>query len=215
VQETMRHTISRRGGAYALILLCTCSSNKPPVGDGHVDAPPPQTSAGSMDGGTDASVDGGADASVDAGETEMIMPHHPIDLRPISQVFEEDYGLMLTPTEKIIVDTCPPRPWSKNVPNRACTKDKQCGDGLCDRGHCRAIWTCSPRYGWPCKDSRLCEGVCFEGRCRSCVSDEECQQHLEEVNPDYAQQHKASCVPRGVGDDIPMKCLVRDDSPPQ
>jgi hypothetical protein len=76
------------------------------------------------------------------------------------------------------------RPWSQNVPERDCTEDSECGDGHCDRGRCRAIWTCERRYGQRCIDGqmapssqfqeRFCRGICVEGRCRSCVSDKEC-----------------------------------------
>jgi len=77
-----------------------------------------------------------------------------------------------------------PRAWSQDVPDRDCTKDSECGDGFCDRGRCAAIWTCHDRYGQHCIDDRVfqgsypypirCNGVCLEGRCRSCVSDDEC-----------------------------------------
>jgi hypothetical protein len=76
------------------------------------------------------------------------------------------------------------RPWSRNVPERDCSEDSECGDGHCDRGRCRAIWTCDDRYGQRCIDDqtapsarfeeRFCRGICIDGRCRSCVSDQEC-----------------------------------------
>jgi len=73
----------------------------------------------------------------------------------------------------------PPRPWSKNVPERACTKDSECGDGFCDRDHCAAIWTSWEHYGQRCygprgQGSGLCNGLCLEGRCRTCLSDDDC-----------------------------------------
>jgi hypothetical protein len=78
------------------------------------------------------------------------------------------------------------RVWSKSVPERACTTDSVCGDGFCDRGQCAPIWSCGERYGQRCINGRtmrrphildqLCWGVCIEGRCRSCISDEECIQ---------------------------------------
>ena len=77
-----------------------------------------------------------------------------------------------------------PRAWSQNVPDRDCTNDGECGDGFCDRGHCAAIWSCGERYGQRCEKGRTvpsrwvagerCNGICLEGRCRSCQSDAEC-----------------------------------------
>jgi hypothetical protein len=76
------------------------------------------------------------------------------------------------------------RPWSQDVPDRDCTNDGECGDGFCDREHCAPIWTCNLRYGQRCVDGRAapnywgarqqCEGICLDGRCRSCESDAEC-----------------------------------------
>lgn len=75
------------------------------------------------------------------------------------------------------------RPWSQNVPDRDCASDDECGDGFCDRGRCAAIWTCGERIGQRCVNGEVapnprlsdsCHGLCLEGRCRSCVSDEEC-----------------------------------------
>jgi hypothetical protein len=75
----------------------------------------------------------------------------------------------------------PPRPLSKNVPDRECKKDRECGDGICDRGRCAPLWAEDPDYGQRCSGSPtgpFCDSqyFCLEGRCRSCVSDEECQQ---------------------------------------
>jgi hypothetical protein len=104
-----------------------------------------------------------------------------------------------TPLDKTIAEACVhipglpdlepvwPRQWSQNVPERDCTSDDECGDGFCDRGRCSAIWTCVERHGQRCIDGRVyprrhdnekCDGLCLEGRCRSCVSDEECAQVL-------------------------------------
>ena len=102
-------------------------------------------------------------------------------------------GGPFSPLDQEIADDCPltpgaasarPRAWSKNVPDRDCTKDSECGDGFCDRGHCATIWTCHARYGQRCENGRAvrsrwfagtrCSGICLEGRCRSCRSDEEC-----------------------------------------
>jgi hypothetical protein len=86
----------------------------------------------------------------------------------------------ISPLDRAISEICPARPWSKNVPDRACTKDSECGDGFCDRDHCAAIWTCDQRYGQRCygpereKKTGWCRGLCSEGRCRSCLSNEDC-----------------------------------------
>jgi hypothetical protein len=81
----------------------------------------------------------------------------------------------LSPIDKAIREDKPARPWSKNVPERSCTKDDECGDGFCDRGRCAAIWTHRERYGQRCESDRWCGGyLCIDGRCRSCASDEEC-----------------------------------------
>jgi hypothetical protein len=103
-----------------------------------------------------------------------------------------------SPLDKAIADDCLPRNppgtwprspiWSRNVPDRDCTNDGQCGDGFCDRGHCAAIWSCYYRDGQRCINGRTiavphissdrCGGLCLEGRCRSCLSDEECVKEL-------------------------------------
>jgi len=85
----------------------------------------------------------------------------------------------LSPLDWAIRNDWPPRPWSKNVPNRACTEDSECGDGFCDRDHCAAIWTSWEHYGQRCygprsEPSGSCDGLCIEGRCRTCLSDDEC-----------------------------------------
>jgi hypothetical protein len=118
-----------------------------------------------------------------------------------------------SPLDKAIVDDCllpqprftltgPPRAWSQNVPDRDCTNDGDCGDGFCDRGHCAAIWTCAERYGQRCINGQAmhvphiyhdwCEGICLEGRCRSCVSDAECVKELGDSNAIcYRRQEKS------------------------
>jgi hypothetical protein len=75
----------------------------------------------------------------------------------------------------------PPRPLSKNVPDRECKKDRECGDGICDQGRCSALWAEDRGYGQRCNASPagpFCDSryFCREGRCRSCVSDEECRE---------------------------------------
>ena len=107
-------------------------------------------------------------------------------------------GTVFTPLDKAIAENFPARPWSKNVPDRACTNDNECGDGFCDRGQCAAIWTWTEPYGQKCGTipvyhPELCSGpwpdhlteskcewqermrcLCIDGRCRSCASDDEC-----------------------------------------
>jgi hypothetical protein len=102
---------------------------------------------------------------------------------------------MFSPLDIAIASDCVPfaiedwsRPWSQNVLERDCTEDSECGDGHCDRGRCRAIWTCTRRYGQRCVNDRMapssyfqarfCRGICIDGRCRSCVSDQECVDKL-------------------------------------
>ena len=94
---------------------------------------------------------------------------------PPSEDYERRSGLKLSPLEKSIMDNCPERAWSKNVPKRTCTKDGQCGDGFCDRGHCAALWTCGERYGLSCKNNDQCDFYpCIDGRCRSCAAVADC-----------------------------------------
>src|SRR5262249_36065218 len=92
-------------------------------------------------------------------------------------------GEQFSPLDHAIANDCSsgPRPWSKNVPDRECTRDDECGDGFCDRGRCAAIRTCDT-YGQRCINGqpapsrwyRWCYGICLDGRCRSCESDAEC-----------------------------------------
>jgi hypothetical protein len=74
--------------------------------------------------------------------------------------------------------------------NAACTDDKQCWSSFCDRGRCK--WSNpSTSYGELCTKGPpkpptrhpeahakgTCEGyLCVDGRCRSCLSDAECQE---------------------------------------
>lgn len=95
----------------------------------------------------------------------------------------------MSPLDKAILEDCPERVWSKNVPKRGCTKDEQCGDGFCDRGHCAPIWTCTGAYGKRCEEDARCgtSFLCINGRCSSCVSDAECKSYPNNQNP--------KCVP--------------------
>jgi hypothetical protein len=127
-------------------------------------------------------------------------PAPPVDppLAP-SEEFEKRWGIKLSPVDKAIMDDCPPRAWSKNVPKRRCTRDNECGDGFCDRERCAPLWTCRVELSRPCEKSDHCYGSpCIEGRCRSCASDSECET-LRRVTP-------ATCSP---DTDIPgfRRCL--------
>lgn len=98
--------------------------------------------------------------------------------RPLSmsERYEQSTGMKLSPLEKTIMEDCPDRAWSKNVPKRRCTKDSECGDGFCDRGRCAAVWTCLSGHGQRCESDDHCSvRPCVDGRCRSCVSDAECR----------------------------------------
>jgi hypothetical protein len=96
------------------------------------------------------------------------------------------FGEQFSQLDYAIANDCDlgPRPWSKNVPDRDCTRDDECGDGFCDRGRCAAIRTCHT-YGQRCINghpaptssrNEHCFGICVDGRCRSCESDAECIQ---------------------------------------
>jgi hypothetical protein len=115
----------------------------------------------------------------------------PAASRPLlsnSEYYELRRGLKPSPEDKAILDDCPERALSKNVPKRACTFDNECGDGFCDRDHCAAIWTCGERHGQRCEKDMQCPGeVCVDGRCRSCASDAECVNRL--------QRSDAECSP--------------------
>jgi hypothetical protein len=108
-------------------------------------------------------------ASAQATSEPSVRPPSPSD------VGEPPSGFTLSPIDEAIRKDKPSRPWSKNVPKRSCTKDDECGDGFCDRGRCAAIWTYHEQYGQRCEWDRWCGGyLCIDGRCQSCVSDEEC-----------------------------------------
>jgi hypothetical protein len=93
-----------------------------------------------------------------------------------SEVDTQSSGFTLSPIDKAIRGDKPARPWSKNVPKRSCTKDDECGDGFCDRGRCAAIWTWNLTLGQRCERNGQCGFLpCVDGRCRSCVSDAECE----------------------------------------
>ena len=160
----------------ALVSIAACSSGGAVLGgkpiehaqhDGSVD----------VNDATDTANVPDLDASARVRPNEIGAPiRHPGEKPPSHvEIAEKEYGLKLTPEEKVRVNICSRRPWSKNVPDRDCTKDAQCGDGICDRGHCSAIYTCLNYPGAPCAADWHCRGLCIEGYCRSCVSDEECQ----------------------------------------
>ncbi len=195
VQETVRRKMGRRGGTIVLVALVACSSTKLPMGGGGVEAPPPQASAGSVDGGADASVDGGADAPARKGDNVCNMADCWVHIPGPTELLEEDFRRCLSPLEKTLIETCPERPWSTNVPDQPCTKDSECGDGFCNRGNCQAIYTCDGSAGIPCKDSKYCYGICIDGRCRSCISDEECQDKNAAIHPRRAHVEPWICHP--------------------
>jgi hypothetical protein len=101
-----------------------------------------------------------------------------------SGVNEPPSGFKLSQIDKAIAEDYPSRPWSKNVPNRSCMKDDECGDGFCDRGRCAAIWTWSFSLGQRCERNEYCGTLpCIDGRCRSCVSDKECEWPMDVQDP--------------------------------
>lgn len=65
-----------------------------------------------------------------------------------------------------------------------CAKDTDCTSAFCDRGKCAsaAEKTEESHYGDECSDPKECDGFCVEGRCRSCLDDDECRQKNGEPN---------------------------------
>lgn len=102
----------------------------------------------------------------------------------LSEIYEQNTGLKLSDQDKTIMDDCPKRIWSRNVPKGKCKADGQCGDGFCDRGQCAPFWSCDASYSQPCKKDEQCAGyLCIEGRCRSCISTAECKDDPDNQNP--------------------------------
>lgn len=98
---------------------------------------------------------------------------HPPSL---PNVDKQPAGFTRSPLDKAIAENDPARPWSKNVPKRHCTNDGECGDGFCNRGSCAAIWTSTLTLGQRCGWDVQCGSLlCIDGRCKSCVSDTECE----------------------------------------
>lgn len=65
------------------------------------------------------------------------------------------------------------RALSQHVPDRACSKESECGDGFCDRGRCAPIW--EEIYGQRCTMACQCQPfLCIEGRCSSCLRHTDC-----------------------------------------
>ncbi len=132
--------------ALSIATIASCSSVDPALGGGHVEY---------------------AGSQVPTPSSSAQSPSPSSSVGPLS------------PLDWAIRNDFPPRPWSKNVPERTCTEDRECGDGFCDRDHCAAIWTSWEHYGQRCygprsEQSGLCNGLCLEGRCRTCLSDDEC-----------------------------------------
>jgi len=153
-QLRWRHVLLGLGTTVGLVAIASCSSVEPSSGGGRIEY------AGSQVSAPPSSAQGPS-------PTSSVGP-----LSPLDWAIRNDW---------------PPRPWSKNVPNRACTEDSECGDGFCDRDHCAAIWTSSEEYGQRCygpwnEKSGSCRGLCLEGRCRTCLSDDECVKALGTVH---------------------------------
>lgn len=154
----------------------SCSSSDEAPGGGHIThprepasktpSPPPSATPNTPTASTSA------------------MPAPPPRRRSLSETYEELTGTKLSTLDKTILDDCPDRAWSKNVPKRTCTKDEECGDGFCDRGRCAAIWTCAASFGQRCESGSWCStNLCIDGRCRSCVSDAECVDEPDNQDP--------------------------------
>ena len=119
---------------------------------------------------------------VDSASTPRPSPTNSADPLPSNSSAEP--GFERSPQDQAIANDHPSRPWSKNVPKRACTQDEQCGDGFCDRGRCAAIWSGSMSFGQRCGGDIGCGGyLCLEDRCRSCVADDECKEKIGVQDP--------------------------------
>ena len=194
-------------GLFAWIglgMAAACSSDDQAPGGGRIEhpiaggltkAPPPSTSLAP----SPASAVVSSAPSVD----------RPLSL---SERFEQRTGLKLSPRDKIIAEDCPERPWSKNVPERRCKKDDECGDGFCDRDHCAPLWTCFQPYSRPCeRDDQCAFRPCIDGRCRSCLSDAECKWDKNnqdpKCTPDLWIPGARDClgVTPGMGDGVPSR----------
>jgi hypothetical protein len=123
-----------------------------------------------------------------------------------SEEFERRTGVKLSPIEKAMMDDCPERVWSKSVPKRRCKKDKECGDGFCDRGRCAAVWSCAPNYGQRCESNKDCLYTpCVDERCRSCTSDAECETIMDfspttcRPDPDVSSLRECSGIASKMG----------------
>lgn len=155
----------------SLGVIASCSSNDQATAGGHVEhpvEPVPDAAPSPMKTPLPPS-------SVAPPEASAVATSAPSMELSASDRFEKRTGMTLSPLEKAIMDDCPTRAWSKNVPKRRCMKDKDCGDGFCDRGRCAAIWTCYQGYGQRCESDDHCfVRGCVDGRCRSCALDAEC-----------------------------------------
>jgi hypothetical protein len=164
-----------------------------PIAGGPTKAPPPSTSL--------------APSPASAAVSSAPSVDRPLSL---SERFEQRTGLKLSPLDKIIAEDCPERPWSKDVPERRCKKDSECGDGFCDRERCAPLWTCFQQYSRPCERDDHCPSrLCIDGRCRSCVSDAECKWDKDnqdpKCTPDSSIPGARECrgVAGGRGDGVP------------
>jgi hypothetical protein len=130
----------------------SCSSDDQAPGGGRIEHPVEPGSA-IKSGPTKAKPAPTVQAPAQASAAEMSAPS--VDRQPSrSDYFEKYWGIKLPPLDKAIFDDCPKRAWSKNVPDRRCTKDDECGDGFCDRDRCAPFWTCDARYGMQCEKKR-------------------------------------------------------------
>lgn len=152
----------------------SCSSDDLVPGGGRIEHPvePGPTIESGPTKATPAST---VHAPAQASAAEMSAPS--VDSRSsLSEIYEQKTGIKLSPLDRAIVDDCPARAWSKNVPQRHCTTDDECGDGFCDRDRCASFWTCFIEYSGRCASDDHCgPHLCIDGRCRSCVSDAECK----------------------------------------
>lgn len=173
--------------AAGFVVFASCSATDEPPSGGRIESPTKAHSPGSSQPSPlgPPSVHSSTQAihppSSDSGGKEDAWPNPPF-AKPRDYAYpwpphpSEWQRLKLSPQEEIAAGFCPPQVWSQNVPDIDCTKHNECGDGFCDRGHCNAIWICEFRAGLRCEVNEHClHLLCIEGRCQSCMSDDECR----------------------------------------
>lgn len=118
-----------------------------------------------------------------------------------SDVETPQLGTTPSPSDKGTSEA-PSQPARSSASKVGCWNDDQCErDQFCDLGRCAAIRSARPFYGKPClgSDARACGTLpCIDGRCRSCVSDKECEwaRHIQDprCKPDVFVPGGRTCI---------------------